>query len=321
MDVRRLQVARDGDGHGEFLAETQFPRERVNGRASPEHERGVQGLDSELARELDARGARGREVLVGVVARDEEVALRRQGHRRVVHARDVRRRHARVADALAEGGRRRVERGREHRVVGVRRADRVADGGDGGKACACAVCDEDLTIGDVDQLRHHTPFQHVLHLPASLDTLRGQGDTAALVGSWLLRRQRRGRLSGVSSGPATYEDLGDKVGWRERKEDGTSVNGVRNTNTIGNVGQARFSVLFDVIDDGLVVRNNENCAIWKSKSTAEPVILARRWAGNGAAWAYRGNRLAGKARSRKADGLGVCSFLGKNSKELAGSTL
>ena len=171
LDFVRLQVVRDRDGHGQFLPEAQFLRERGNRRARPKHERRVQSLDPQLTRELDPRGTRGRKVHIRVVAREEEVALRGERHRRVVHPRDVRRRHPRVADATPQRRVGCVQRRRQHRVVCVRSTDGVPDRGDSGEPCPRPVRDQDLPVREVHQLGHHAVLEHVLDLPPRLDAL------------------------------------------------------------------------------------------------------------------------------------------------------
>ena len=143
-----------------------------------EHEGRIERLDAELARELEAR-VRG-EVIVRVTAGNEEVALWRERNARVVHACDVGRRKALVAEALSERSGRRVERGGEDGVVGVRVAYEVANLARGCEPGPAAVGDEDLAVGEVDKLGHHAALEHVLDYPALRDALGRERDAGAL---------------------------------------------------------------------------------------------------------------------------------------------
>ena len=97
VGFRRDERRGDGDRNSYPRVKGRLLRHTKDLRPVHEHEWRIKRLHPELARELHVWACDVTEV-VRVATCDEEVALRRERDARVVHPRDVRRRHARVRD-------------------------------------------------------------------------------------------------------------------------------------------------------------------------------------------------------------------------------
>ena len=257
---------RKGDRHRNLAVKRELLRCAEDLWSLDEHEWGIERLHAELARELDPR-ARDVARVVRVAPGDEEVALRGERNARVVHPCDFPARQARVAEAPTKRGGGRVELRYEHGVVGVRVADGLLDTVEAREAGPSAVRDEDLAVGEVEELVQGTVREHVVDFPALGNALGGERNSGALGTGRHLTREVLGWSTIIDGGATTYQSLGSEIRRRERKEDGRPVGGVRDTHAIRNVRKRSLSVCFDVVDDRLVVGDHEDPPIGEREDT------------------------------------------------------
>lgn len=115
---------------------------------------------------------------------------------------------------------------------------------------------------------------------------------------------------------AARQDLGYVQRPFEREHRSGAVKWVGYPLAVWKIWEGRLLVCLDVVDDGSIVREDEDLSVWETECTVADVQTNEAQGDE----TYRGNRFTGKERSRNADGLGTPpSFGGKNSNELTGS--
>ena len=159
-------------------------------------------------------------------------------------------------------------------MVRVRVADGVGDLGDRCEASTGAVCDENLSVREMNKLGHGTPLEHVFDFPSLRDTLGSNRDTRALRGSWELRGEVRRLDRGVHCSTAANEDFRDEIGRGEWEEDRGAVYRVGDADVVRNVRKNGLRVGLNVVYDRLVVRDHEDPTVGKGEDSTEDTVSA-----------------------------------------------
>lgn len=182
MDLRvmTLQRRRKRDGDSDSLAKPNLLWHIENLGARERHERRIERLDAELAREFEV-GA-GERSVVWITSCNEEITLWRECDARVVDASDVGCRQPNIAETLPQRSVRSVEGRSRHGVVGVRVSDVILYAVVPCEARARTVRNEDLTVRDMEDLVHGATLEHMFDLPALCDTFRCHLQARALRG-------------------------------------------------------------------------------------------------------------------------------------------